>query len=151
MQLTCPPAPIHLRDNPLLREPLKAGSQHQESSVGTTGARTLDRDFLLVHLNRLINKLDLNTIYISGPRARRIPPDARELLSRGTLLAEIYPDRMAERRKAGLPRMRFFLQFSFPAASAPLHAGDAGLDPRRRRARLQPVACLRRGASTIPT
>ena len=56
--------------------------------------------------------------------------------------SEVYPDKSEDAE--GL--QKFFKQFSFPGGiGSHVHAGDAGLDPRGRRARLQPVARLRRG------
>ena len=56
---------IYLRDNPLLREPLKAGDVkprllgHWGTSPGLS--------FIYVHLNRLITERDANIIYLAGP------------------------------------------------------------------------------------
>ena len=56
---------IYLRDNPLLREPLKP--EHIKNRLLGHWGSDPGQSFLLVHLNRLIKKLDLNVIYISGP------------------------------------------------------------------------------------
>src|SRR3954463_12378211 len=56
---------IYLRDNPLLREPLKA--QHVKSRLLGHWGASPGLSFLYVHLNRLINKLDLNAIFLAGP------------------------------------------------------------------------------------
>ncbi len=56
---------IYLRDNPLLRAPLQM--EHVKKRLlghwGTDPGQTL----VWVHLNRLIQRRDLNVIYISGP------------------------------------------------------------------------------------
>jgi xylulose-5-phosphate/fructose-6-phosphate phosphoketolase len=56
---------IYLYDNPLLREPLKL-SHVKPLVVGHWGT-TPGQNFIYVHLNRIIKKLDLNMIYIAGP------------------------------------------------------------------------------------
>ena len=56
---------IYLRDNPLLREPLKA--EHvKRRLLGHWGASP-GLSFAYVHLNRLINKYDLDAIFLAGP------------------------------------------------------------------------------------
>ena len=56
---------IYLLDNPLLREPLK--SEHVKPRLLGHWGTTPGLNFIYVHLNRLINKYDLNMIYIAGP------------------------------------------------------------------------------------
>src|SRR5258706_1122508 len=57
---------IYLRANPLLREPLKP--EHiKKRLLGHWGASP-GLSFAWVHLNRLINKYDLDTIFLAGPR-----------------------------------------------------------------------------------
>lgn len=56
---------IYLRDNPLLRRPLKQ-EDIKQLTLGHWGT-TPGQNFIYVHLNRLINEYDLNMIYISGP------------------------------------------------------------------------------------
>src|SRR5665647_1121535 len=56
---------LYLRDNPLLREPLKL-SQVKSMLLGHWGT-TPGQNFIYVHLNRVIKKFDLDMIYISGP------------------------------------------------------------------------------------
>src|SRR5260370_42036246 len=56
---------IYLRDNPLLREPLKP--EHVKTRLlGHWGSST-GLSFTYVHLNRLIKKYDLNAIFLAGP------------------------------------------------------------------------------------
>src|SRR5499426_100972 len=56
---------IYLRSNPLLREPLKPDHIKQRllGHWGTSPGLSL----AYVHLNRLINKYDLNAIFLAGP------------------------------------------------------------------------------------
>ena len=56
---------IYLRDNPLLREPLKP--EHIKKRLLGHWGSDPGQTFLWVHLNRLISKHDLNMIYIAGP------------------------------------------------------------------------------------
>jgi xylulose-5-phosphate/fructose-6-phosphate phosphoketolase len=56
---------IYLRDNPLLRKPLKP-SHMKPMLLGHWGT-TPGQNFIYVHLNRVIKKYDLDMIYVSGP------------------------------------------------------------------------------------
>src|SRR5262245_5490265 len=56
---------IYLRTNPLLREPLKA--EHVKQRLLGHWGTSPGLSFAYVHLNRLINKYDLDTIFIAGP------------------------------------------------------------------------------------
>ena len=56
---------IYLYDNPLLKEPLKL-SHVKPLVVGHWGT-TPGQNFIYVHLNRVINKYDLDMFYIAGP------------------------------------------------------------------------------------
>ncbi|MEH2036801.1 phosphoketolase family protein [Nostoc sp.] len=56
---------IYLLDNPLLREPLKL--EHVKPRLLGHWGTTPGLNLIYVHLNRLIKKYDLNTIYIAGP------------------------------------------------------------------------------------
>ncbi|NBO31461.1 MAG: hypothetical protein EBV05_07655, partial [Cyanobacteria bacterium WB6_1B_304] len=56
---------IYLRANPLLREPLKE-IHIKRRLLGHWGASPA-LSFSYVHLNRLINKYDLNAIFMAGP------------------------------------------------------------------------------------
>ncbi|HWA75387.1 MAG TPA: phosphoketolase family protein [Polyangiaceae bacterium] len=97
---------IYLRDNPLLREPLKL--DHVKHSLlghwGTTPGQT----FIYTHLNRVIVQHDLNMIYISGP-GHGGPALVASTYLEGTY-SEIYPE--VSRDLSGLRRL--FKQFSFP-------------------------------------
>ena len=97
---------IYLRDNPLLKQPLKV--EHiKERLLGHWGS-VPGQTFILVHLNRLIKKHDLNVIYISGPGH-----GAAGVLSSSYLegtYSEVYPDKSED--EEGM--RKFFRQFSFP-------------------------------------
>ena len=56
---------IYLYDNPLLKEPLKPG--HVKPRLLGHWGTTPGLNFIYVHMNRVIKKYDLNTIYIAGP------------------------------------------------------------------------------------
>jgi xylulose-5-phosphate/fructose-6-phosphate phosphoketolase len=56
---------IYLKDNPLLREPLRP--DHIKPRLLGHWGTTPGLNFIYVHLNRLIRKHDLSMIYITGP------------------------------------------------------------------------------------
>ena len=56
---------LYLLDNPLLKRPL-VKSDIKKKIVGHWGT-VPGQNFIYTHLNRIINKYDLNMIYISGP------------------------------------------------------------------------------------
>jgi xylulose-5-phosphate/fructose-6-phosphate phosphoketolase len=56
---------IYLRDNPLLREPLRI--EHVKPRLLGHWGTVPGLNFIYVHLNRLIQERDLNCIYITGP------------------------------------------------------------------------------------
>jgi xylulose-5-phosphate/fructose-6-phosphate phosphoketolase len=97
---------IYLRANPLLREPLKP--EHIKRRLLGHWGSDPGQSFLLVHLNRLIKKLDLNVIYVAGP-GHGAPATLANSYLEGRY-SEIYPDRSED--EAGM--QRFFRQFSFP-------------------------------------
>ncbi|MBN3802485.1 phosphoketolase family protein [Paraburkholderia sp. Ac-20336] len=97
---------IYLRDNPLLREPLKP--EHIKNRLLGHWGSDAGQSFVLVHLNRLIRQLDLDVIFLSGP-GHGAPASLAHCYLEGRY-SEIYPDRGED--EAGL--RRFFRQFSFP-------------------------------------
>ncbi len=97
---------LYLKENPLLREPLKI-EQTKPRLLGHWGSDA-GQSFTYVHFNRLINKYDLNAIFISGP-GHGAPAVLSNAYLEGTY-SEIYPDKSED--IAGL--QRFFKQFSFP-------------------------------------
>src|SRR5437879_6155 len=56
---------LYLRDNPLLRRPLKLADV-KRVLLGHWGT-TPGQNFIYAHLNRVIKKYDLDMIYVSGP------------------------------------------------------------------------------------
>src|SRR5665811_1785075 len=56
---------IYLRDNPLLKEPLKL--EHIKQLLLGHWGTSPGQNFIYTHLNRIINKYGLSMIYISGP------------------------------------------------------------------------------------
>jgi xylulose-5-phosphate/fructose-6-phosphate phosphoketolase len=97
---------IYLRDNPLLKRPL-ALTDIKKTLLGHWGT-TPGQNFIYVHLNRVIKKYDLNTIYISGP-GHGGPAIVANTYLEGTY-SEIYPN--ISQDEEGLQKL--FFQFSFP-------------------------------------
>jgi len=97
---------LYLRDNPLLREPLKL-SQVKSMLLGHWGT-TPGQNFIYVHLNRVIKKFDLDMIYISGP-GHGGPALVGNTYLEGTY-SEVYPKITQD--EEGLKKL--FTQFSFP-------------------------------------
>ena len=58
-------AMLYLKDNPLLREPLKL--EHTKPRLLGHWGSDPGQSFTYTHFNRLIKKYDLNAIFISGP------------------------------------------------------------------------------------
>ena len=97
---------LYLKENPLLREPLTA-EQTKPRLLGHWGSDA-GQSFTYIHFNRLINKYDLNAIFISGP-GHGAPAVLSNAYLEGTY-SEVYPDKSQD--LAGM--QRFFKQFSFP-------------------------------------
>jgi xylulose-5-phosphate/fructose-6-phosphate phosphoketolase len=97
---------LYLRDNPLLREPLKL--EHIKPRLLGHWGSDAGQCFTYIHFNRLINKYDLNAIYVSGP-GHGAPSVLSQAYLEGTY-SEIYPDKSED--MVGM--QRFFKQFSFP-------------------------------------
>lgn len=97
---------IYLRDNPLLKEPLKA--EHIKKVLLGHWGTTPGQNFIYVHLNRIIKKYDLDMIYISGP-GHGGPAIVGNVYLEGTY-SEVYPD--ISQDEIGLKKL--FTQFSFP-------------------------------------
>jgi xylulose-5-phosphate/fructose-6-phosphate phosphoketolase len=97
---------IYLCDNPLLREPL-ALAHVKRMLLGHWGT-TPGQNFIYTHLNRVINKYDLDMIYVSGP-GHGGPAVVGHTYLEGTY-SEIYAG--VSEDEAGLKRL--FTQFSFP-------------------------------------
>jgi len=97
---------LYLRDNPLLRKPLKLS--HVKSMLLGHWGTTPGQNFIYVHLNRVIKKYDLDMIYISGP-GHGGPALVGNTYLEGTY-TEIYP--AITQDELGLKKL--FTQFSFP-------------------------------------
>jgi len=97
---------IYLKDNPLLREPLK--TEHvKHRLLGHWGASPA-LSFVWTHLNRLIVRDDLDMIFVAGP-GHGAPGVLGPVYLEGTY-SEVYPDKSQD--EEGL--RKFFKQFSFP-------------------------------------
>ena len=97
---------IYLRDNPLLKEPLKP--EHvKHRLLGHWGASPA-LSFTYLHCNRLIKKYDLDMIFMAGP-GHGAPGVLGPVYLEGTY-SEFYPDKTLDER--GM--QKFFKQFSFP-------------------------------------
>ncbi|MFD1776102.1 phosphoketolase family protein [Paenibacillus rhizophilus] len=101
---------LYLKDNPLLQRPIEAGDVkvHPIGHWGTISGQ----NFIYAHLNRVINKYDLNMFYIEGPGH-----GGQVMVSNSYLdgsYTEIYPDITED--IAGLKKL--YKQFSFPGGVA---------------------------------
>ena len=104
---------MYLRDNPLLREPLKL--EHVKRMLLGHWGTTPGQNFIYAHLNRVIKKFDLDMIFISGP-GHGGPAVVANTYLEGTY-SEVYPK--ISQDEAGLKAL--FKQFSFPGG-IPSHA-----------------------------
>jgi xylulose-5-phosphate/fructose-6-phosphate phosphoketolase len=104
---------IYLYDNPLLKKPLRL--EHIKPRLLGHWGTTPGLNMLYVHLNRLIQKYDLNMIFIAGP-GHGGPAVVAQTYLEGTY-SELYPN--IGRDEEGLKRL--FTQFSFPGG-IPSHA-----------------------------
>ena len=97
---------LYLRDNPLLRTPLKP--EHlKHTPVGHWGT-VPGQNFIYTHLNRVITKYDLNMIYVCGPGHGGSAVLAQTYME-GTY-SEVYPN--VSQDEEGMRKL--FQQFSFP-------------------------------------
>jgi xylulose-5-phosphate/fructose-6-phosphate phosphoketolase len=97
---------IYLKDNPLLKTPLKP-DDIKHRLLGHWGASPA-LSFVWVHLNRMIVKHDLDVIFVAGP-GHGAPGVLGPAYLEGTY-SEIYPDKSEDAE--GM--QKFFKQFSFP-------------------------------------
>ncbi len=104
---------IYLYDNPLLKKPLKL--EHIKPMLLGHWGTTPGQNFIYTHLNRVINKYDLDMIYLSGP-GHGGPAVVGNVYLEGTY-SEVYPN--ISQDEAGLKKL--FKQFSFPGG-IPSHA-----------------------------
>lgn len=101
---------LYLKDNPLLRQPIKKEDvkSHPIGHWGTISGQ----NFIYAHLNRVINKYDLNMFYIEGPGH-----GGQVMVSNAYLdgsYSEIYPEITED--SEGMKKL--FKRFSFPGGVA---------------------------------
>lgn len=97
---------LYLRENPLLKEPLKL--EHIKARLLGHWGSDAGQSFTWIHMNRLIKKYDLDVLFVSGPGH-----GAPGILSQSYLegvYSEVYPDKGEDEK--GM--QKFFKQFSFP-------------------------------------
>src|SRR5437588_1100253 len=104
---------IYLRDNPLLREPLKL--EHVKPRLLGHWGTTPVLNFIYVHMTRLIKVHDLDAIYITGP-GHGGPGIVANTYLEGSY-TELYP--LVTQDAEGMKRL--FTQFSWPGG-IPSHA-----------------------------
>ena len=97
---------IYLRDNPLLKEPLKL--EHTKRRLLGHWGSSPGLAFTYIHMNRLINKYDLNAIFMAGP-GHGAPGILGPVYLEGRY-SEVYPNK-AENEEG---MRQFFKEFSFP-------------------------------------
>ncbi len=97
---------LYLLDNPLLKQPLK--EEHLKKTIVGHWGTVPGQNFIYTHLNRVINKNDLNMIYISGPGHGGNAMVAQDWIDGS--YTEIYPN--ITRDLEGMKKL--FKQFSFP-------------------------------------
>lgn len=97
---------IYLYKNPLLREPLKR--EHIKPRLLGHWGTSPGLNFLYVHLNRVIQRDDLNMLYITGP-GHGGPSLVALAYLEGTY-SEVYPN--VTQDEEGMQKL--FKQFSFP-------------------------------------
>jgi len=97
---------IYLYDNPLLKKPLSI--KHIKPRLLGHWGTTPGLNFIYVHLNRIIDKFDLDMIYIAGP-GHGGPAMVANTYLEGTY-TEFYP--AVTQDEQGMKKL--FKQFSFP-------------------------------------
>ena len=97
---------LYLLDNPLLKRKLDF-SDVKKKLVGHWGT-VPGQNFIYTHLNRIINKYDLNMIYISGPGHGGNAMVAQAYMEK--TYSEVYPNITYD--ESGMQKL--FKQFSFP-------------------------------------
>ncbi len=104
---------IYLRDNPLLREPLKI--EHVKPRLLGHWGTTPGLNFIYLHMNRVIKKFDLDAIYVTGP-GHGGPGIVANTYLEGSY-TELYS--AVTQDEGGMKRL--FTQFSWPGG-IPSHA-----------------------------
>ena len=97
---------IYLRDNALLREPLRP--EHFKNRLLGHWGSDPGQSFTWIHLNRVIRKYDLDMIFLSGP-GHGAPAVLSNCYLEGTY-SEVYPEKSLDQR--GM--LNLFRAFSFP-------------------------------------
>ncbi len=97
---------IYLRDNPLLREPLKA--EHVKYRLLGHWGSSPGLSFIYVHLNRIIKQYQQSMVYVAGP-GHGAPGILAPVYLEGSY-SEVYPAKSEDLE--GM--FKFFKQFSFP-------------------------------------
>ena len=97
---------LYLLNNPLLKTPLKK-EDIKKKIVGHWGT-VPGQNFVYTHLNRVINKYDLNMIYISGPG------HGGNFLVANTYLEGSYSEKYPAISQDEEGMKKLFKQFSFP-------------------------------------
>jgi len=97
---------IYLLDNPLLKDPLKP--EHIKNRLLGHWGSSPGLSFVYSHMNRLIRKFDLDTIFLAGP-GHGAPGVLGPVYLEGTY-SEMYPEKSDD--EEGM--REFFKQFSFP-------------------------------------
>jgi len=97
---------IYLRDNPLLKQPLKP--EHIKQRLLGHWGSSPGLSFAYVHINRLIKKYGLSAIFLAGP-GHGAPGVLGPVYLEGTY-SEVYPNKSED--EEGL--QHFFKEFSFP-------------------------------------
>ncbi|MDR0951855.1 MAG: phosphoketolase family protein [Oscillospiraceae bacterium] len=97
---------LYLLDNPLLEAPLE--ERHLKKTIVGHWGTVPGQNFIYTHLNRVINRYDLNMLYISGPGHGGNAMVAQDWLDGS--YTEIYPN--ITRDREGMKRL--FKRFSFP-------------------------------------
>ena len=101
---------LYLKDNPLLKEPLKL--EHIKNKLVGHWGTTPGQNFCYVHLNRIIKKNNLDMIFISGPGHGGGAAYSNVYLE-GTY-SEIYPEVSYD--EEGLKKL--MKRFSFPGGTS---------------------------------
>lgn len=101
---------MYLRDNPLLKSELKA-EDLKVNPLGHWGTIP-GQTFTYAHLNRVINKYDLNMLFISGPG------HGGQVMVSGSYLDGSYTELFPEITEDEEGMKKLFKQFSFPGGVA---------------------------------
>src|ERR1043166_4919269 len=97
---------IYLRSNPLLRHLLKP--EHIKKRLLGHWGTSPGLSFMWVHLNRLINKYDLDAIFLAGP-GHGAPGVLAPVYLEGTY-SEVYPNKAEDEEGLGLVRIHLGVQ-----------------------------------------